>query len=81
MGQAQPWENVCSRPGCNKVHRAKGLCQKHYNEQRNRAKGHKPRKERALCSVPSCDHLSKARGLCVNHYNLMLYHKKKEQQK
>jgi len=65
---------VCSVPGCNRPHHARGLCQKHYDEFRK-----KDRRARRLaragggnrvrvCSVPGCNRPHHARGYCKLHY-------------
>lgn len=49
---------VCSIDGCLNSPRAKGLCGKHYQANR----------ETVPCSVPQCERKSQAKGLCPMHY-------------
>jgi len=53
----------CEVPGCEKPHRAKGKCRKHYERiaeaDRNKAKS---------CSVPGCTGKHLAGGYCSGHY-------------
>lgn len=48
---------ICSIEGCEQVARAKGLCRRHGEEQRNVA-----------CSIEGCDRFVLARGYCPRHY-------------
>lgn len=51
----------CSRPGCEKPSRAKGLCQTHYSKQW--------RANAPECTVEGCDRQVWARGFCQTHAN------------
>jgi hypothetical protein len=53
----------CSKPGCNKPAKARGMCRNHYGYYRNR--GDYATKE---CSVEGCDRGATTKGLCSTHY-------------
>lgn len=53
-------KRVCSVEGCNgKVH-GKGLCLKHYNQER--------RRDSKKCSIDGCDNKARRGGMCDKHY-------------
>lgn len=49
----------CSRAGCSNIRAHKGLCQSHYNEQRNQGR---------RCAIVDCDRTAFCKGLCRRHY-------------
>lgn len=51
---------VCTVEGCDRPHKALGMCSRHYREDLARRKG--------PCTVDGCDHLQQARGWCQGHY-------------
>lgn len=53
-------KGTCTLDGCEKPHKAKGLCGKHYEAQRSG--GSEP------CSVEGCHALRRTRGMCPKHY-------------
>jgi hypothetical protein len=53
---------ICSIEGCGRTVQARGLCPKHYQEDRARRNG------AHQCSAPSCTLLATLDGLCRNHY-------------
>lgn len=55
---------VCTRDGCEKPVRCRGLCGMHYERERSAGRlGNGP------CSVEGCDRPTKAKGLCRAHYD------------
>lgn len=56
MAHASP----CSVAGCEGLTRRLGLCDRHYQQQRNQTLG--------ICSVEGCSRKVKARALCNQHY-------------
>lgn len=59
----------CELPGCERKHRALGLCSAHYQEQKARARGILPRPAPGVCTVSGCGRRINARGLCITHYS------------
>lgn len=58
---------ICSMPGCDKPHRARGLCNTHYHYLRRH--NHLPPKlYPETCTIDGCDKNLEARGLCYLHY-------------
>jgi hypothetical protein len=49
----------CLRPGCVNLAAHKGLCQSHYNEQRNQGR---------MCAFVDCGATAFCKGLCRRHY-------------
>jgi hypothetical protein len=70
--QRSPVERGCSFPGCNRAHRAKGLCRSHYSQQAStgtlRPLGPK-NKEEARCTFDGCGKAAVNKGLCQAHAN------------
>lgn len=59
----------CTRPGCPRPHRARGLCNPHYAQANRRAEfTTNPRPERGTCTVDGCTRRHEARGYCGRHY-------------
>lgn len=63
----------CTAPGCNKPHRARGLCAPHYNQQVRAGTLQTGTKRTAMpgqtCSFDGCERPIKGLGLCGAHYN------------
>lgn len=57
-------QKVCTVEGCDKKHKARGLCAPHYKELR--------RTEVPPCTMEDCDRPSTAKGLCSAHYKRLL---------
>lgn len=57
---------ICTVPGCNQVHTAKGYCKKHYHS----AKVH-GKLDYKKCSVPGCERPVLAKNMCQMHYDRM----------
>jgi hypothetical protein len=66
-------DRICSIEGCERPHKAIGLCQAHYRRHRL---GHSmdvqdrpgaPR-QHATCTIPGCSEAHQARGWCLKHY-------------
>jgi hypothetical protein len=55
---------LCSIPGCERPHKAQGLCMAHY-----KAKLRAERTTGEKCSVVGCDRFVDAKGLCLTHYS------------
>jgi HNH endonuclease len=72
MFAEEPVERGCSFPGCNRAHRAKGLCRSHYSQQAStgtlRPLGPK-NKEEARCTFDGCGKAAVNKGLCQAHAN------------
>jgi hypothetical protein len=58
----------CSVPGCQRKHKAKGLCNKHYIRQTRTGAWVKPKKDKKKCSEEGCGADAVAKGLCNKHY-------------
>lgn len=59
----------CSVEGCNREHRAKGYCQKHYSQVRYY--GYIRNiiiRDKRTCSIKECEREAIAKGLCNKHY-------------
>ena len=61
----------CSVPGCQRKHKAKGLCNKHYIRQARTGAWVKPKKDKKKCSEEGCTADAVAKGLCNKHYKRM----------
>ncbi len=57
---------LCSVDGCVREHKAKGYCNKHYQQITNRVL---PEYWIKLCSVEDCTNKHAAKGYCRKHYN------------
>lgn len=53
----------CGEPDCDRPHKARGLCRRHYEAAQSR--GDFPVR---LCSVDGCSQRSRKRGMCATHY-------------
>ncbi len=67
---------LCEVDGCDNPHHARGRCSKHYQWERNRARGQPMRGNPAErgCDIDDCDRPHKARGLCRRHYEVWRRH-------
>lgn len=63
--------STCTQESCERDVYAKGLCSRHYDERRRRAKGVKaaPVKGATKCSAEGCDRDMYGLGLCTRHYD------------
>lgn len=66
---------LCSYPGCDRPHDAKGYCQMHYlRNLRGQDMDAPPRRKTAVgrkrkpCSIDGCDRDAHAKGFCARHY-------------
>jgi len=67
-------ESICSVSGCEQLPFSKGLCNKHYIQQKKQSlppkKPYKtPRKYPEICSVPGCERKHSTKGYCSLHYS------------
>lgn len=75
---------ICSVEGCDKPARARGLCSRHYQRQRNaerrRAEGEQdlPRRGHGQCQVEGCQEVIYARQMCSKHFMQWVREKRKE---
>ncbi len=60
----------CSLVGCHRKHRAKDLCNYHYNKLR----AANDKTDKPICGIDNCDNLSICKGLCAKHYTRLLRH-------
>jgi hypothetical protein len=63
---------TCTFQGCDKKHRAKGLCQQHYRQMQNGLPLHELvhyEKRGPHCYAQGCWHPVIAKGLCTAHYH------------
>lgn len=58
----------CSVPGCQRKHKAKGFCNKHYIRQTRTGVWIKLKQDKKKCSVVRCGNDAIAKGLCNKHY-------------
>lgn len=58
----------CRHPGCNEPHKAKGFCERHYNQKRLGTAGMTPDPAAHRCERPGCEEPVSAKGLCNFHY-------------
>lgn len=66
----------CSLEGCNELHRALGLCQKHYKKLRkygNPLAGKSSSDYRYSCKALGCKEPHLAKGYCNKHYKRKNY--------
>ena len=60
---------LCEWPGCKRPHSAKGLCDLHYQRQKNGTEMDAiPRGSVEFCTWPGCDRKHSSKGLCGMHY-------------
>lgn len=64
---------ICTYVGCDRLGNLKGLCRKHYQQQRAGrlgAAGEYPERstERGICAFQGCVSTQRAKGLCNRHY-------------
>jgi hypothetical protein len=60
---------LCEWPGCQRPHSAKGLCDLHYQRQKNgREMDAIPRGSVEFCTWPGCGRRHSSKGLCGMHY-------------
>jgi hypothetical protein len=64
----------CSIEGCNKKHKAKNFCEKHWDRQKKHGHTNDPAISNTTCSVDGCDRKSKALDLCSMHHLRFLRH-------
>lgn len=55
---------TCTRPDCNELHFAKGLCKKHYAEFRVQ--------NNPICNADGCNNHQYAKGFCELHYKRLV---------
>lgn len=66
---------LCTQPGCEQKHHARGLCINHYRQQRNReSRLQQPAQSPSVCEVDYCPDLAETAGLCSKHYTNMKRH-------
>lgn len=66
---------ICSKPGCGKKSRARGLCAYHYNRFRKTEEFYRVHVINAGgCSVPGCDKKATSKGYCSKHYQALKAH-------
>jgi hypothetical protein len=72
MFEQEPAQRRCSFPGCNRAHRARGLCRSHYGQQ-SRGEALRPlgprNREEAGCDFEGCGNAAVNKGLCQAHAN------------
>jgi hypothetical protein len=61
---------TCAIDGCGKSIRRNGLCSKHDQAAKRRAKGIPEWRPRGTCKFDGCSHPQHARGFCSNHYQI-----------
>lgn len=59
---------TCSRPDCDRLVYARGICSAHYQRDYRRGKVTNPRKRRRPCAVDGCASDASVRGWCDKHY-------------
>lgn len=57
---------TCSVEGCNRKHKSKGYCFKHYVQFKYNSEGGKP------CKFPECKRTHFAKGYCKKHYSILI---------
>jgi hypothetical protein len=60
---------ICCVEGCDSARVGNGLCSKHWQESKRRARGIKPKGGK--CSVDGCSEPIHAKGACNNHYQIL----------
>jgi hypothetical protein len=72
MFEQEPAQRRCSFPGCNRAHRARGLCRSHYGQQ-SRGEALRPlgprNPEEVGCDFEGCGNAAVNKGLCQAHAN------------
>lgn len=72
------YDGRCRVPGCDKNHKARGLCRLHWMRWRRLGmpdmgawieSGAKGRSARGVCAIDGCGEPHKSRGLCLRHYS------------
>lgn len=53
---------VCSVPGCGRPHAAKGMCKKHYSQDRD------TKLLSGICKIKGCQRPARAKGYCSSHH-------------
>ncbi len=56
-------ERVCTVDGCGRKHKARGLCQTHYDQLRTAGLVNE-----AVCTIEGCERALRCKGLCFMHY-------------
>ena len=72
MFEQEPAQRRCSFPGCNRAHRARGLCRSHYGQQ-SRGEALRPlgprNREEVGCDFDGCGNAAVNKGPCQAHAN------------
>lgn len=67
---------VCTAPGCDRKHQAKGYCRTHYYQMRRNGvvvEILSPGRVRSVCTEEGCSETAMARGWCATHYRELHY--------
>lgn len=66
--------NPCQIDGCNRPHKARGLCELHYRRDLRRGTTELIEPKKRACQVESCDESARSNGYCPVHFRAWARH-------